>query len=53
VPHIINIRDSQFPLLGMELDNAENHLLTDTFHYHSPMHPKTLAILEQKLKELN
>ncbi|HMO37337.1 MAG TPA: hypothetical protein PKA06_14965 [Gemmatales bacterium] len=49
VDRIINIRDAKLPLLGMRLDGAENYWLTDTFHYRSPTHPRTLEILQREL----
>lgn len=52
VGKIIHIRDGGCLIPGMNLTGAENYRFTDVWHFGSPTHPNTLAILQHELAAL-
>jgi hypothetical protein len=52
VGKIIHIRDGGRLIPGMNLTGAENYRFRDVWHFGSPMHPNTLAILQNELATL-
>ena len=49
---IIHIRDGAPILHGIQLTGAENYRFTDVWHFGSPTHSNTLAILQHELARL-
>lgn len=50
VGKIIHILDGGKVIPGMQLTGAENYRFTDVWHFGTPMHPRTLAILKTELE---
>lgn len=51
VGKIIHILDGGKIIPGMKLSGADNYRFSDVWHFGTPMHPRTLAILEEELKQ--
>jgi hypothetical protein len=53
VGKVIHIRDCGKLLSGVTLSGAENYKYTDVWHFGSPTHPQTLALLLRELHDLS
>ncbi|HQR06941.1 MAG TPA: hypothetical protein PLN21_08975 [Gemmatales bacterium] len=51
VGKIVHILDGGKIIPGMKLSGADNYRFSDVWHFGTPMHPRTLAILEEELKQ--
>ncbi|MFT3883772.1 MAG: hypothetical protein QM703_29595 [Gemmatales bacterium] len=51
VGKIVHILDGGKVIPGMKLSGADNYRFSDVWHFGTPMHPRTLAILEEELKQ--
>jgi hypothetical protein len=51
VGKIIHILDGGKIIPGMKLSGADNYRFSDVWHFGTPMHPRTLAILEHELEQ--
>ena len=53
VGKIIHILDGGRIIPGVKLTGAENHRFNDVWHFGTPTHPETLAILQRELARLS
>ena len=51
VGKIIHILDGGKVIPGMVLTGADNYRFSDVWHFGTPMHPRTLAILQTELEQ--
>lgn len=51
VGKIVHILDGGKIIPGMKLSGADNYRFSDVWHFGTPMHPRTLAILETELEQ--